>query len=79
MKAPAISSIPFLGGKNSVKDDIFSILSEEPHLSAKEIHTRVKRKQGKDVTYQAVHKTIKQLLNQNILIKNEKDYRIEIN
>lgn len=68
--------MPFLGGKNSVKDDIFTILSEEPHLSAKEIHARIKRRQGKDVTYQAVHKVLLQLINQNVIIKYGSKYSI---
>ncbi len=74
-----MNTLPFLGGKNSVKDDIFSILSEGPNLSAKEIHTRVKRKQGKDVTYQAVHKVLLSLIEQKMLEKNEGKYRIQKN
>jgi Fe2+ or Zn2+ uptake regulation protein len=74
-----MNTIPFLGGKNSVKDDIFSILSEEPNLSAKEIHARVKRKQGKSVTYQAVHKVLLSLIEQKMLEKNNGKYRIQKN
>lgn len=73
-----MNTMPFLGGKNSVKDDIFTILGEEPRLSAKEIHARIKRK-GKNVTYQAVHKTLLHLAEQKVIDKENGKYRIQKN
>lgn len=63
-------------GQGTMRDDILSILSEEFPLTAKEISARVKRQMGKNVTYQAVHKTIQQMVERKILTKQEKEYRI---
>lgn len=77
MSTPDIPSIPFLGGRTSVKDDIFSILSEEFPLSAKEIYGRVKKQSGRDITYQAVHKTLQSLGEQKVVEKQNGKYRIQ--
>ena len=46
-----ISSIPFIGGSGTVRDDILRILSSEFPLSTKEVYARVqKRKRVKDFT-----------------------------
>lgn len=71
-----ISSIPFLGGKGTLRDDILNTLSKENFLTAKEIFTRVKRQGEKDVTYQAVHKTIKQMVEKKVLMKEKQHYSI---
>ncbi len=63
-------------GQGTVRDDILSILSEEFPLSANEIASRVKRQMGKNITYQAVHKTIQQMVERKILAKEGRSYRI---
>lgn len=68
--------IPQIDGKGrDTKDLIINILSNEWPLSAKKIYNEIK-KQGKNVTYQAVHKAIKELLNEGILTKQAKEYSI---
>ncbi|MBT4870018.1 MAG: hypothetical protein HON47_00390 [Candidatus Diapherotrites archaeon] len=59
---------------NSLKNIIVSILSEVSSLSAKEIHLRVKKE--KNVSYQAVFKMLKELLESNILEKQQSKYFI---
>ncbi|MEK6970766.1 MAG: hypothetical protein AABW68_03675, partial [archaeon] len=68
--------IPFIGPRGSVRDEILSILSEEFPLSTKEIFSRVK-KGGKEVSYQAVHKTLVQLVSQKVVEKKDGQYRIQ--
>jgi Fe2+ or Zn2+ uptake regulation protein len=63
-------------GPGTVRDDILSLLSEEYPLTAKEIYSRVRRQMGKNVTYQAVHKTIKQMVEKKIVLKVGKGYQI---
>ena len=60
--------LPNVGSqKGSTRDAIIAILSREWPLSAKELYNRVKRENtGSAVSYQAVHKMIKQLLGQQM-------------
>ena len=75
---PGKLNLPNVGSqKGSTKDTIITILSREWPLSAKELYNRVKRENRvTSVSYQAVHKTIKQLLEQHILEKNNEGYLI---
>lgn len=71
MSSTAIQSVPPRIGKSTLRDDVLLILGEEFPLNAKDIFLRVKRRSGREVTYQAVHKTLKQLLVQKILVKEK--------
>ena len=62
--------------QNSTKDLILATLGEEWPLTAKQIHARVSRNAGKSVSYQAVHKTVAQMLSEGVLAKNGKNYSI---
>ncbi len=66
-----------LGKQTTLKDNIISILSSEWPLSAKKIHSEVK-KAGANVTYQAVFKSIKELYSDNILEREGKEYKLNI-
>lgn len=62
----------------NTKEAIILILSNEWPLSAKKTYNLV-RKKGLSVTYQAVFKTIKQLVEEGIIQKDGKDYRLDVN
>ena len=66
-------TIPTPGKGKSVKDCIISILSAEWPLSAKKIYNRIKSG-GAEVSYQAVHKALKELSGKGILEKEDKGY-----
>ncbi len=66
-----------LSKPKSTKVKIVSILSEEWPLTAKEIYSRI-GKQG-SITYQAVFKEVKHLLEEGILEEKEKKYSISKN
>ncbi|MBI2530142.1 MAG: hypothetical protein HYW05_03285 [Candidatus Diapherotrites archaeon] len=69
--------IPQLASKNkSTKDVIISILSQEWPLSAKKIYNKVIREHGLNVSYQAVHKLLLQLLDDKVLEKQENEYSL---
>ena len=61
----------------TTRDLIISILFQECPLTTKEIYHKVKRHNGNSITYQAIHKQLKKLLQQGIITKNnEKHYII---
>jgi len=59
---------------DSLKDLIISLLSENSLLSAKEIHSTISK--NKTVSYQAVFKVLKELIESNVLEKQESKYLI---
>ncbi len=61
----------------NTKEAIIIILSNEWPLSAKKMYNKV-RKMGLSVTYQAVFKTIKQLIDEGMLQKDEKEYKLNV-
>ncbi|MFQ5722348.1 MAG: hypothetical protein ACE5GI_07630 [Candidatus Aminicenantales bacterium] len=60
----------------TVKDAIVSALTIEWPLSARKIYNQVRKKYGFAVTYQAVHKAMKELLNDKIILKEGKEYSL---
>jgi hypothetical protein len=72
---PITVTIPTLGKPKKVKDAIISILTKEWPLSARKIYNRV-RNMCLDVSYQAVHKTINELLNNRIILRKDKEYAL---
>lgn len=62
----------------SVKDLIVHILSMQWPLSAKKIYNIIKNKYNYNVSYQAVHKSLKILIDQGILTKKDKEFLISI-
>ena len=71
------SMLPVSGQPKTVKEAIISILSMEWPLSAKKLYLRV-RKAGLEVTYQAVHKTLKELLSGEIVEWEDKKYKLSL-
>lgn len=61
-------------GKGGVRDIILDILIEEPKLSIYELYERISKKT--QVSYQAVHKSLKELTKRNVLEKKTECYKI---
>lgn len=59
----------------TVKDAIILSLSKEWPLTARKLYNKV-RKYGFSVTYQAVHKVLKKMLEDGMLLKENKEYSI---
>lgn len=75
---PVNPIIPQLNTKqNSTKDTIISILSQEWPLSAKEIYNRIKRQLSLNVSYQAIHKSLKQLEENKIICRAGSKYELD--
>ncbi len=64
--------------KRSVRETIISILSKEFPLNIKKIYNKIKKEYNLGVTYQAVFKLIKEMLEDGILKKNDKEYQLNL-
>jgi hypothetical protein len=62
--------------KGVVSDNVVLLLSQEWPLTAKEIHHRVARQ--KEASYQAVHKGLLELMEQNVVLKSETQYFLNL-
>lgn len=67
--------VPF-GLKKDVKSIVFSILTKEYPLKTIELTNYIRRRYGKDVTFQAVRKAAMALLAEGILLREDNGYRI---
>ncbi|MBU2476149.1 hypothetical protein KKG83_01625 [Candidatus Micrarchaeota archaeon] len=71
--------LPEVNGKKlSSKDAIISLLSEEQGLTAKQIHSRIKRNKALNVSYQAVHKVLKELEQNKTITRKGRTYSLNI-
>lgn len=71
-----VSLIQLNGKVNSVKNAVISILAEKWPLTAKGIHGQIVTVFGLDVSYQAVHKMVKSLEQEHIIVKDGKSYKL---
>lgn len=74
---PVSLTVPLLKKPNTVKDAVVSILVSEWPLTARKVYNRV-RKEGLNVSYQAVHKVLKGLLAQNVLERENTGYKLSL-
>ncbi len=63
-------------GSETTKSVIMGALSEEWPLSAKKLYFKVKGKNRKAITYQAVYKSVKELLAEGVLSRQDVGYMI---
>lgn len=68
-------TLPF-GKKDNIKNLIFSILTKEYPLKIIELTNYIRKRYGKSVTFQAVRKAILQLVEEDILIKEDNKFLI---
>ncbi|MFH1224667.1 MAG: hypothetical protein V1676_02580 [Candidatus Diapherotrites archaeon] len=74
---PITVTIPnFTTKETSTKDAVISILSERWPLTAREICNSLERERGMNVSYQAVHKTLAQLEEGNIICKTGNNFEL---
>ncbi|NTV23185.1 MAG: hypothetical protein HGA85_02300 [Nanoarchaeota archaeon] len=60
--------------KSSTRDKIVILLSLTPGLNTKQINSLLKKQYSLSVTYQAIHKTLKQMMTDGVLVNMEKGY-----
>ena len=68
--------LPF-GKKSGLKNLIFSILANEHPLRLINLVTRIRRRYGKEVSFQAVRKAVLGLVEEGILVREENRYSID--
>jgi len=71
-------SIPQLSGKNTTKDYVISVLSYDWPLSIKKLYNFIKKKHGYKATYQAVYKTVNELMKDDVLKKSDEGYMLNL-
>jgi hypothetical protein len=65
-----------LGKKDNVKNLVFSILTKEYPLKIIELTNFIKKRYGKDVTFQAVRKGVLQLVEEGVLKREKNEFLI---
>ncbi len=77
-ESPLPDSQKSWGGKRvlfkTTKFMIIDILSREAPLTAKSIYFRLKRVYGKEITYQAAHKFLREMTREMVILKKERLY-----
>lgn len=68
--------LSLLAKPKNVKEAVVKILSQEWPLSLKQIHYNSARSFGLTVSYQAVHKAIKELVSEEIVVSTGKKYAL---
>ena len=72
-----VIKLPVLGAKDkTVSGLVVTILTEEWPLSTKGLLNRLNRRYAKDVSIQAVHKAVKKLHSEDILLKIDAYYKL---
>lgn len=64
------------GKKRTVKDHIFSILTQEKELTLRQLHNKIKQQHNVNTTYQGVRKAVDTLTKNQVLTKKGKTYSI---
>jgi hypothetical protein len=72
-----VKSISKKTNSRSSREILIDILSQEWPLSAKELHNRVCKESGVAVSYQAIHKLVNTLEDENVLLKQGKSYQLD--
>ena len=67
-----------VNGEGKVKDAIVNVLRNEWPLSLKEIYFAVIKNYSLNVSHQAVHKALKKLVENKVLVKQERRYCLNI-
>lgn len=70
VKIPSVNG----NGKNSVAEIMITILASEWPLSMKSVHYRLTKRHSMDVSFQAVHKAAKKLVEEGILERDKSQY-----
>lgn len=62
--------------EGKLKQNIIKLLMQENILSTSQLHNLLEKQMSISISYQAVHKTLKQMIEEKILEKNTKNYSI---
>lgn len=74
---PLLTTLPILN-ESRTKDQIVTLLSYEWPLTLRKIHFKLKDGYGRNESYQAVYKAVKELTDEKILIRNGMEYCLNL-
>ncbi len=66
---------PYSKTKNS-KSQIISVLGERWPLTTKEVFSELQKQFGTTISYQAIHKVLQEMIDEQIVVKNGKSYEL---
>ncbi len=70
--------LPELDKPKSTKDQIINIVARRYPLKAKEIYSSIKKEYASSVSYQAIHKLLRELVDDRVFVKEELSYSINL-
>ena len=76
MKVDSLYIPPIQNGEKRISDTIIILLTLEWPLSIKGLFTRLKRQYSKTVSYQGVHKAVKRLEKDEVLVRKDSYYKL---
>ena len=62
----------------STKDLVITLLLRHHPLNVKQVWYKIRRTFGKNISYQAVYKSVSELMETGVLVKNEIGYEISL-
>jgi len=68
-------SLP-LGNKQNTKNLVFTILTHEYPLKLIQLTNFIRKRYGKAITFQAVRKAVLELVNENVLVRQNNEFSI---
>ncbi|MBI4451719.1 hypothetical protein HY642_07130 [Candidatus Woesearchaeota archaeon] len=71
-------AIPQLDKNSTTKDYVVTILSYDWPLTIKKLHSLIKKRYAKSVSYQAVYKVVHELVDQEVLQRTTEGYQIDL-
>ena len=71
-----MESLTALHGRPTVRIEIVYVLSNGVPLTAKQLYSKIVKRGNLSITYQAVHKALKDLLKTGVVTINKKGYRL---
>ena len=71
-------SIPQLDKNSNTKDYVISVLSHDWPLTIKKMYNVIKKKYGYKATYQAVYKTVQELVKDDVITRTEEGYQLNL-
>jgi len=69
---------PLSAPRGNVRNQIIQVLSEEWPLTARQIYTKISRQTPATITYQGVHKAVRQLEENGVLTRKDNKYQVDL-
>ena len=68
--------VPRGKSESAVPEMVIELLTDEWPLSLKGLHLRIRRRFAKEISYQAVHKAVRKMFKEDVLVMEGRHYKI---